>query len=52
MCERLSHLSSVLEFSVREMLNCTREPRNREDPYAVAMKKAGDIVVGHVPQGW
>jgi len=35
---------------VGEIVHCEREERNRYDPYAVALKKAGTGTVGHVPR--
>jgi len=35
---------------IGEHLNCKRERDNTEDRYAVAVCKAEDVVVGHVPR--
>jgi len=49
-CVRGYHIYQAFwSSSVGEMLNCAREPRNREDLYAVDTRKAGDVVVGHIP---
>ena len=34
---------------IGEVLSCARDRSNREDPYAVAIKKEGSVV-GHVPR--
>ena len=39
---------TVWEVNIGEVLSCTREPGNRNNPHAVADKK-GDIIVGHLP---
>ena len=39
----------VWRATVDEQLECKPEPRNKEDPYAVAVMK-NDEVVGHVPR--
>ena len=42
---------NVWTMSVGEVLRCVKEPRNREDPYAVATKTStSGMVVGHVPR--
>ena len=39
---------TIWSSSIGEVLNCAREPQNGQDTYAVATKKAGDVVVGHI----
>ena len=49
-CIRGYHIyKEIWTPEIGEEGNCQREPGNREDPYAVAIKK-GDSVVGHVPR--
>ena len=35
---------------IGEVLVCTREVGNHHDPYAVAVEKAGGVIIGHVPK--
>ena len=50
-CVRGYHIyQAIWSSTIGEVLNCAREPRNRTDPFAVATKKAGGVVVGHVPR--
>jgi len=43
-CVRGYHVyQSIWTSSVGETLSCEREPRNREDPYAVATKIASTV---------
>ena len=49
-CVRGYHVyKDVWNPSVGETVNCEREGRNPEYPYAVALRKDG-IIVGHVPR--
>ena len=49
-CIRGYHIyKEIWTPEIGEEDNCQCEPGNREDPYAVAIKK-GDSVVGHIPQ--
>ena len=40
---------TVWEVNIGEVLPCIREPGNRHDPHAVAVKK-DEIIVGHLPR--
>ena len=49
-CVRGHHVyGRVWRATVDKQLEFKPEPRNQEDPYAVAMLK-NDVVVGHVPR--
>ena len=49
-CVRGYHVyQNVWTSYVGKVLSCAKEPRNPEDPYAVATKTTSGTVVGHVP---
>ena len=50
-CVRGYHVyQDVWDAAIGEILTCEREPSNSQDRYAVAVKKEGSSIVGHLPK--